>query len=203
MKTLTVESILKAAAARVGMDGSVIGNIPMATRVIMLDNLRSHLRDAWEFFDWPDLCRTEERTVQDGSDGEMYLDKEQAGETAMGEVFGVWRDNPHTHERPREIGFTLDVDRVVLAPGSPGTVWVRFRLEPTEISTDMTTALAQTVPQVLSDAVKFNLAGDLLTEDGQLDKAEVHYGRAERSLISEMDKVVLQQHQPRRWSARV
>jgi hypothetical protein len=203
MKTTTVSTIIKSAASRAGMDGSNISTLPTATKTIMLDNLQMHLRDAWEWFDWPDLCRTEERTIQTGADDDLYIDLAQSGETEMGAVFNIYLDNPNTHVAPREVGYTLDVDKVRLPPDTEETVYVRFRLEPTELSTDLTTALAETVPAVLADAIKFNLTGDLLQEDGQLDKAEVHYARAQNSLIGEMDKIIFQQNQPRRWTAAI
>ena len=42
-----------------------------------------------------------------------------------------------------------------------------------------------------------------MVEDGQIDKSEVMYAKAEQYLISEMDKVIFLQRQPRRWSAQV
>lgn len=203
MKTVTVESILKNAASRAGLDGSSIASLSTTTQTIMVDNLGMHLRDAWEFYDWPDLTRTELRTVQTGADDDIYIDLEQVGETAMGEVFTVYQDRPTTHAAPREIAFSLDVDKIRLPSDCPATVYVRFRLQPTTISTVLATALAQTVPQILADYCKFSLTGDLLTEDGQLDKAQVMFARAEASLIKEMDKITFQQKQPRRWSAHV
>jgi hypothetical protein len=203
MKTATVSSIIINAASRAGLDGSSIDNLPTTTKTIMVDNLASHLRDAWEFYDWPDLCRTEERTVQTGVDEDIYLDLAQAGETEIGDVFSVYQDNPHTHAAPREIHFSLDLDKIRLPSDCPDTIYVRFRLPSTEISTVLATALAQTVPQILADYLKFFLTGDLLTEDGQLDKAQVMYGRAELSLVKETEKFTFQQKQTRRWTASV
>ena len=71
------------------------------------------------------------------------------------------------------------------------------------ISATTSTALAQTVPQFLADYIKFELTADLLTEDGQLDKAELMRQRGEVYLVGEMDKIIFQQRQPRRWSAQV
>jgi hypothetical protein len=71
---------------------------------------------------------------------------------------------------------------------------------PPDISPVLATALAQTVPQLLADYTKFSLTGDLLTEDGQLDKAQVMYGRAELSLVKETEKFTFQQRQVRRWT---
>lgn len=206
MKTVTVSSIVTNAASRAGLDGSSIDNLPSVTKTIMVDNLSSHLRDAWEFYDWPDLTRTEERTTQTGPDDDIYLDLAQAGSptpTVIGDVFAVYQDNPHTHAAPREIHFSLDLDKIRLPSDCPDTIYVRFRLPATELSTVLATALAQTVPQILADYLKFSLTGDLLTEDGQLDKAQVMYGRAELSLVKETEKFTYQQKQTRRWTASV
>lgn len=201
MKTVTIQSIIQNAASRAGLDGSSIDNLPTTTKTIMLDNLGMHLRDAWEFYDWPDLVRTEERTTQTGADDDIYLDLAQPGETEIGDVFSVYQDNPHTHAAPREIHFSLDLDKIRLPSDCPPQVYVRFRLPAQELSTVLATALAQTVPQLLADYCKFSLTGDLLTEDGQLDKAQVMYARAELSLVKETEKFTYQQKQTRRWSA--
>jgi hypothetical protein len=212
MKTATVSSIITNAASRAGLDGSSIDNLPTTTKTIMADNLGMHLRDAWEFYDWPDLCRTEERTTQTGADEDIYLDLAQAGETEIGDVFAVYQDNPHTHAAPREITFSLDLDKIRLPSDCPDTVYVRFRLTPAAeprdpnglvVSPVLATALNQTVPQLLADYLKFSLSGDLMTEDGQLDKAQVMYGRAELSLVKETEKFTFQQKQTRRWTASV
>lgn len=203
MKTVTVQSILLNAASRAGLDGSSVDNLSSTTKTIMLSNLDIHLRSAWEFFDWPDLVRIEERTVQTGTDDDLYIDKAQSGETEIGEVFSVYQDNPNTHAAPRQINFWVDVDKIRLPSDCPDEVYVRFRLTPTEISATTSTALAQTVPHFLADYVRYSLTGDLMVEDGQIDKSEVMYAKAEQYLISEMDKITFQQRQPRRWSAQV
>jgi hypothetical protein len=203
MKTVTVQSIIQNAASRAGLDGSSIDNLPVTTKTIMVDNLSSHLRDAWEFYDWPDLTRTEERTVQTGVDEDIYLDLAQPGETEIGDVFAVFQDSPNTHAAPREIHFSLDLDKIRLPSDCPDTIYVRFRLPAPDISTVLATALAQTVPQILADYLKFSLSGDLQTEDGQLEKAQVMYQRAELSLVKETEKFTFQQRQVRRWTANV
>jgi hypothetical protein len=203
MKTVTVSSIVTNAASRAGLDGSSIDNLPTTTKTIMVDNLSSHLRDAWEFYDWPDLTRTEERTTQTGVDEDIYLDLAQAGQTEIGDVFAVYQDNPNTHAAPREIHFSLDLDKIRLPSDCPDTIYVRFRLPAPDISTVLATALAQTVPQILADYLKFSLSGDLQTEDGQLEKAQVMYQRAELSLVKETEKFTFQQRQVRRWTANV
>ena len=208
MRTVTVSSIVTNAASRAGLDGGSIDNLPTTTKTIMVDNLGMHLRDAWEFYDWPDLTRTEERTTQTGVDDDIYIDLAQAAPAQeIGDVFAVYQDNPHTHAAPREIHFSLDLDKIRLPSDCPDTIYVKFRLVPTNVAaalqTSLQTALALNIPQILADYLKFSLTGDLLTEDGQLDKAQVMYGRAELSLVKETEKFTYQQGQVRRWTAQV
>jgi hypothetical protein len=75
------------------------------------------------------ICaRTEERTVQTGVDEDIYIDLAQASETEIGDVFSVYQDNPHTHAAPREISFSLDLDKIRLPSDCPDTIYVKFRL---------------------------------------------------------------------------
>ena len=203
MKTVTVQSILLNAASRAGLDGSSIDNLSSTTKTIMLSNLDIHLRSAWEFFDWPDLVNIEERTVQTGAEDDLYIDKAQAGETEIGEIFSIFQDNPATHAAPREINYWLDQDKIRLPSDCPDEVYVRFRTVPTTISPVTATALAQTIPAILADYIRFMLTSDLLTDAGQEDNSQVMQQRAETYLGSEMDKIIFQQRQPRRWSAQV
>ena len=160
------------------------------------------ISQCWEWADWPELMREELRTVQGNSTTGFYLDSEQVGETPMGEVFAVYRDNPATHVAPRQIGYTLLGDSIRFPEDTdlPASVYVRYRVRPTEYSASN---LSATVPAVLGKAVSYMLAAALLEEDGQMDKALLMEQKAEAELISERDKYVFQQNQPQRWTARV
>jgi hypothetical protein len=128
MRTVTVSSIVTNAASRAGLDGSPSTRCRPPPRRSWSTTFRQHLRDAWEFYDWPDLTRTEERTVQTGVDEDIYIDLAQASETEIGDVFSVYQDNPHTHAAPREISFSLDLDKIRLPSDCPDTIYVKFRL---------------------------------------------------------------------------
>jgi hypothetical protein len=160
------------------------------------------IADCWEWADWPELMRVEERTVEGDDTTGYFIPYEQTGETAIGEVFAVLRDNPATHVAPRAIGYTLLGDNVRFPQGTdlPTTVWVNFRVRPTEYSASNLTA---TVPAVIAKAVGYLLTSDLQTEDGQLDKALAMEQMAESELISQRDKYYFQQGQPSTWTARV
>ena len=202
MRTVTLQSILLRAWQRVGNDASTIDSVPSGARTMLVAAANDAISQCWEWADWPELMREELRTVQGNSTTGFYLDSEQVGETPMGEVFAVFRDNPATHVAPRQIGFTLLGDSIRFPEDEslPTSVYVRYRTRPTEYSASN---LSATVPAVLGKAVSYMLAAALLEEDGQMDKALLMEQKAESELISERDKYVFQQNQPQRWSARV
>jgi hypothetical protein len=176
--------------------------IPSGTRTMMVAAANDAIAQCWEWADWPELMREESRTVQGDSTNGYYIDYVQAGETEMGEVFRVLRDNPATHVAPREIAYTLLGDSIRFPEDTdlPATVWVRYRIRPT---TYTASNLSATVPAVLGRAVAYMLTAALLEEDGQLDKALLMEQKAEAELIAERDKYVFQQGQTQRWTARV
>jgi hypothetical protein len=202
MRTVTLQSILLRAWQRVGNDASTIDAIPSGARTMMVAAANERISDCWEWSDWPELMRVESRTVQGDATNGYYIDYEQSGQTAMGQVFAIYRDNPATHVAPREIGYTLLGDAIRFPEDSdlPTSVYVRYRVRPDAYSTSNLTA---TVPAVLAKAAGLMLSADLLTEDGQLDKALAMEQLAESELISQRDKYYFQQGQPSTWTARV
>jgi hypothetical protein len=202
MRTVTLQSILLRAWQRVGNDASTIDAIPSGARTMMTAAANERIADCWEWTDWPELMRVEERTVEGNDTTGYFIPYEQSGQTAMGEVFAVLRDNPATHVAPRAIGYTLLGDNVRFPQSTdlPDTVWVNYRVRPTEYSASN---LSATVPAVIAKAVALMLTSDLLTEDGQLDKALAMEQMAESELISQRDKYYFQQGQPSMWTARV
>jgi hypothetical protein len=202
MRTVTLQSILLRAWQRAGNDGSDISNIPSGARTMMTAAANERIADCWEWADWPELMRVEERTVEGNDTTGYFIPYEQVGQQVMGEVFSVLRDNPATHVAPRQIGYTLLGDNVRFPQSTdlPTTVWVNYRIRPTEYSASN---LSATVPAVIAKAVGLMLSADLLQEDGQLDKALAMEQMAESELISQRDKYYFQQNQPSTWTARV
>jgi hypothetical protein len=187
---------------RVGNDASTIANVPSGAQTMLVAAANDAIEQCWTWADWPELCRVESRTVQGDATSGFYIDYAQVGQTPIGEVFSVLRDNPNTHVAPREIGFTL-LGSAIRFPQStdlPTTVWVRFRIRP---DTYTASNLAATVPAVLAKAVGYLLTASLQEEDGQMDKALLMEQKAETELISERDKYYFQQGQPSMWTARV
>lgn len=202
MRTVTLQSILLRAWQRAGNDGSDISAIPSGTRTMLVAAANERIADCWEWADWPELMRTESRSVQGDATNGYYIDYVQAGQTEMGEVFAVFRDSPKTHVAPRNIAYTLLQDSIRFPDDSdlPTTVWVSFRLRPTTYTAGNLTA---TVPAVIAKAAALMLTADLLDEDGQSDRALLMENKAEAELISQRDKYYFQQNQPSTWTARV
>ncbi len=202
MRTVTLQSILLRAWQRSGNDGSDIANIPTSARTMLVAAANDAIESCWTWADWPELCRIEERTIQGNATTGWYIDYEQVGETAMGEVFNIYRDNPNTHAAPRELQYTLLGDSIRFPDDAeiPTTAWVRYRLRPDTYTTSNLTA---TVPAVLSKAVGYYLTASLLEEDGQLTKSTLMEEKAMNELVTERDKFYFQQNQPQAWSARI
>jgi hypothetical protein len=205
MKTVTVSSIVTNAASRAGLDGSSIDNLPTTTKTIMVDNLSSATFGMPGNFMIGPICAAPKSARCKPEWTRTFIStSRKPARLRSATCFRSTRTIPNTHAAPREIQL---LPRLRQDPPSfsdcPDTIYVRFRLPATEISTVLATALAQTVPQILADYLKFSLTGDLLTEDGQLDKAQVMYGRAELSLVKETEKFTFQQKQTRRWTASV
>ena len=202
MRTVTLQSLLLRAWQRVGNDASTVDNIPSGARTMLVAAANDAIEQCWTWADWPELMREELRTVQGDSTNGFYIDYEQVGQTPMGEIFSVLRDNPATHVAPRQIGYTLLGDSIRFPEDEslPTSVYVRFRVRPTEYSASN---LSAAVPAVLGKAASYMLAAALLEEDGQMDKALLMEQKAEAELISERDKYVFQQGQTQRWSARI
>ena len=202
MRTVTLQSILLKAWQRIGNDASSISNIPSGAQTMLVAAANDRIADCWEWADWPELMRVESRTVEGNDTTGYFIPYEQSGQTAMGEVFAVYRDNPSTHVAPREIGYTLLGDNIRFPEDTdlPTSVYVRYRVRPDTYTTSNLTA---TVPAVLAKAAGLMLSADLLTEDGQMDKALAMEQMAEAELIAQRDKYYFQQGQPSMWTARI
>jgi hypothetical protein len=202
VRTVTLQSILLRAWQRVGNDASALANIPSGAQTMLVASANDAIEQCWTWADWPELCRIEERTIQGNATTGYYIDYEQSGETAMGEVFQITRDNPNKTASPRELQYSLLGDSIRFPDDTdiPTTAWVRYRLRP---DTYTTSNLSATVPAVLSKAVGYYLTASLLEEDGQLTKSTLMEEKAMNELVTERDKFYFQQNQPQAWSARI
>lgn len=128
MKTVSYKSVRDAVAARMGLDAAV--NLLSNQKVVLAEYITSSVRLGWEFFDWPEVMRTEERTPASG-----VISLTQSGQTEIGQVSGIFWEDPREDSREREVEFELNeggiliTDRDWLDNGSR-TVWVQFKSVP-------------------------------------------------------------------------
>jgi hypothetical protein len=87
-----------------------------------LGYFQRNIRFAWENYEWPELCPTEELVP----DGDRIIPLEGASNQDIGEVFAVWDGDPDGDCRPREIGFTITPDGLKLSRECD-PVWVYFK----------------------------------------------------------------------------
>lgn len=229
MKTTSYKAVRDAVAARMGLDAAV--NLLSNQKVVLAEYITSAVRVGWEFFDWPELIRIEERTPVDG-----VVSLTQVGQTEIGQVLGVFTADPRVDDMQLEMAYVLDVGglRIPDWDGS-STVWVKFKTVPPEFTateyaagttyavgdlvfygkecyrvlssttgnapTNATYWAVQELPYFLAEFVKVQAYAETLAEDGQVDKANYNFSRAEGLLIVAMDNAWLRQGQVRRFSA--
>ncbi len=196
MRTRPLSTILLRAWQRAGNDAADLANIPAGTRTMMVAAANGRMDECWNWTDWPDLCRTEQRTVQGDATTGRHLPLSQTGKQTMGEIFRVWLQNPAIHPAPRQTPYVVGDERIIFPQGAPDDVWVYYRLPVQELAADDPAAQ---VPQVLARAIEFGLTADLLDEDGQLDKATLNEQRMDEELIRQRDRYTFQQNQTPRW----
>ncbi len=89
-----------------------------------LQYFNTNLRYAWEAYEWPELCPTEERFPD--SSGVIALDG--TGQTEIGEVFGVYDANPLLSAGANEVSWVLTADGIQLTGSDlTSSVWVYYK----------------------------------------------------------------------------
>ena len=218
MRTATLQSVLLRSWQRAGNDAAGTGMFSAQVLPTIVAAANDAIQSCWEFADWPELMRQDYRSLSADSDG-LYLSTEGivdggavSSYAPMGEVMGVFQDNPTSSSAPREISYGLLGDNVRIFgnrfaasvanadPSLPPVnyVYVRYRLRPTEY---VTGDLLAAVPYVLSKAASLLITASLLNEDGQMDKAMATEGKADSELMFQRDKYIFQQGQTPGWSA--
>jgi hypothetical protein len=127
MRTYNYYDYLARVSALCGIDSSTLTTQELAA---YSGYAHKNVRVAWNAFQWPGACLVEQRTPVSG-----LVAWEQTGQTAIGEVFGVYETSPLLFTAPRRLRYTLDVSGVRIVESSvPTTVWVRFRRLAPELS---------------------------------------------------------------------
>lgn len=126
---MTFKSVLHGVARRMGLDPEV--DLLASQAAALTENIEARLREYWEAFDWPELLVYEERAATS-----LVVPWEDTGKTPMGEAFGVWNADPRATSAAKEIAWSYVATGILLAVGSPATVWVCFRSRPPSLSSE-------------------------------------------------------------------
>lgn len=69
-----------------------------------------------------------------GDDFMRYVELEQTGQTKIGQVWNLFKENPSTSRTPGELGFDLSNHGIEPVVGAPNRVYVHFQLRPPEFT---------------------------------------------------------------------
>ncbi len=127
-------------------------------------------------------------------------------QTPIGEVLQVYSADPRVNRYAPRINWWLTNEGIIVGQNStaisavPNKVWVQFTVRPTTYSV-ASYSNADTIPYVLSEAVKYGICAEAQREDGQFDKAAAHEQNALVCLQTEWDKLEMKQGQQGRFQA--
>lgn len=129
MRTVTFRSVLHGVAKLMGIDPAE-GDYTDSFVAAVAESVNLRVREGWEWTYWPEWTLTEERTP----DANNVIEYEQAGETVIGEIFGVSSVDPGEQAarwvtwRPTDEGILITAETV------PDPAYVKFRQRPPEFS---------------------------------------------------------------------
>jgi hypothetical protein len=150
MRETSYEKILTGVAARMGLDS--LAAIQASTRASLTEYLNSRIDVAWGWDRWPELCTFELRNVVT-VDGVRYIPLESGALTPIGEIFGLFIDNPDTTLSPRETSWALRSDRIILDPSRQETqLYIYYRTRPSQYSSVLWSAASS---YAAGDIVRF------------------------------------------------
>lgn len=82
-----------------------------------------NIRFIWEAFPWPEICPTEE--LEADSDGLIPLTG--YSDHDIGEVLGIWSQDPDGNSCAAELAYKLTPDGIKLVRAGTSSVWVHYR----------------------------------------------------------------------------
>jgi len=81
-----------------------------------------NMRFAWDFFEWPDVCETEEFVP----DTNGFIAIEEGG-NAIGEVLAVFDGDPDGEDAVNDCAFRIVKDGLRIQPDTYSSVWIYYR----------------------------------------------------------------------------
>ena len=157
MKTVSYKSLRDGVIRRMGLDASLT---PLDSQsAAIAEYLQSALEAGWDFYPWPDITLTEQRTPT-GTPA-TTISATQPGETVIGEFLQILSENPDDDTViPMSYDFHATgteavIDTAKYSAGEP--VWVRFRIPIPQFSSTEYSASTAYAP---GDVVYHPASGD-------------------------------------------
>ena len=184
MITVTYNDVLYQAADLAGRQRDTLA-VKEAT--MLQGFIATGLRDIWQGqFQWPELIpdiiavTTSSKTFSklEGLTGEM------------GDILGVWNNNPQTTTSYLGLRFNEQDDKVRIEDGG-GTVYVEYMLPRFDLMTISGTPLAEyLIPDRFRNFLAFYAAYNLKLSDGALSEADALRQRAQETINGEVHRLV-------------
>ncbi len=136
MRTVPFKSVLWSIAKKAGLTPATEGlDRPVAAQIT--EAINSAVKLAWEYYDWPELCRISTQTVTRDSAHTYVPWLDGDGYHFIGALLNVWTGDPRSsgYPRPCDIPYVLDGDAFFLPASAPEVVYLRYRL-PHSVFTD-------------------------------------------------------------------
>lgn len=180
MKAVTYKSVRDGILRKMGLDSSLP---PLASQAAALaDYVQGALDIAWDFYPWPDVTLTQERTPTGTPAHDIAF--EQPGLTPIGDFLQIYDNDPEDYAQPfhslrfstTDTGATLNPDDHT--PGTP--VFVRFRIPAPLFTSRVYSASTAYLP---GDVVYHDSTGDcylaLTATTGNAPTSTIHWRRQE------------------------
>lgn len=108
-------------------------DVTAADEVKMNAFIARRAREAYLAQWWPETLLSEERTVTQSGD-RCYIELAQSSEIPIGQVRGVYLDDPLVDPEPRRVRFVLSEEKIYLPANLYTTLFVWFQLRPPVLS---------------------------------------------------------------------
>jgi hypothetical protein len=184
MKTVTYNDIMFAAAE---VAGRTRDKIPPSEAIMLQAFLATALRDIWQgAYQWPELIPA----IVSVQTTNRVFSKQEGNAGEMGDILGVWTNNPQVTTSYVMCRFYEQNDAVQLEDGG-GTVWVEYMLpRPDLMQVPANQLAAYAIPDRFRNYLVYVAAGNLVRADGQMAQGDEILALAQSEISTEIRRLV-------------
>ena len=152
---------------------------------------KAWIRKGWNRANWPDICRTEQRTPASN-----VIAYEQTDKEAIGEFLNIYSADPYANKFPYEVTFLVNHEgAVLLNTTNLATVFVLYRQRIPDYSSYDGSDSTHTFPYRFFNYCVYGCYSDWLASEGQHEKNRLVRTQAEEAMLDELDILERQQRQ--------